>query len=198
MIFLMATGNYIILPKMNVNTYGEPVIFLAGPVNCGNGWQNAAIGFLKRKNPRVYIAVPDYAEILDEKWVKWSERQGCLFDFQLDWEQHYLEIAEKNGAILFWLPKQSAEMPISKESGFVHPYAQDTRPETGAWGWGNLRHNPKAHVAIGGEEGYSGLRTTKKNFAKYAPHIPFRNNLEQVCEDAFSFIPKGFNPCRLD
>ncbi|VVB79120.1 Uncharacterised protein [uncultured archaeon] len=194
----MATGNYIIIPKMNVNTYGEPVIFLAGPVNRGNGWQNRAIEIIKSQNPRIYIAVPDYSGMLDEKWTKWSERQGCLFDSQLEWEQYYLEIAEKNGAILFWLPKQDGEMPISRESGFTQPYAQDTRPETGAWGWGNLRHNPKAHVAVGGEEGYSGLRTTRRNFAKYASHIPFRDKLEQVCDDALGFIPKGFGHVSLD
>lgn len=181
-------ANRIIIPKQNIDTYGEPIIFLAGPVNRGNGWQNKAIEIIKNKNHHIYIAFPDYASILDEKWVKGSEKQGCLFETQLEWEHKYLEIAENNGAILFWLPKQSEEMPISKESEFTQPYAQDTRPEIGAWGWGNLRHNPKAHIAIGGEQGYSGLRTTKRNFAKYAPQIPFRDNLEDVCNDALRFL----------
>lgn len=184
----MATGNRIIVPKNNVNTYNEPVIFLAGPVSNGNSWQNKAIEIIKSKNPHTYIAFPDYAGILDEKWIKWSEKQGCLFEYQLEWEQHYLEIAENNGAILFWLPKQSREMSISKESGFTRTYARDTRPETGAWGWGLLRCQPKAHVAVGGEEGFDGLSVMRRNFKKYAPHIPFRNNLELVCEDALKFL----------
>ncbi len=99
-----------------------------------------------------------------------------------------MEISEDKGAILFWLPKQSGEMKISKESGFARTYARDTRPEIGGWGWGNLRHNPKAHVAIGGEEGFDGLSVVRRNFAKYAPQIPFRDNLEDVCKDALRFL----------
>ncbi len=57
-------ANRIILPKQNIDTYGEPIIFLAGPVSNANGWQNNAIGFLKRKRPNIYIAVPDYGNVL--------------------------------------------------------------------------------------------------------------------------------------
>lgn len=180
--------NRIIIPKYRVDLNGRPVVFLAGPVRNAGAWQKDAVSIIRRENQDVHIAIPDYANMLGDEITSNSERSSDKFDYQLDWEHHYLEHAENNGAILFWLKKQTGEMPISKESGYVQPYAQDTRPETGGWGWGLLRCRPNAHVAIGGEEGYSGLSTTRRNFAKYAKHIPFRDNLEQVCEDALKFL----------
>jgi hypothetical protein len=181
-------SNRIIIPKYNVDLNNEPVIFLAGPVRNGGGWQKDALRIIRSKNSNVYIAIPDYANILGDEILSNSKKSLEFFHSQLEWEQNYLEIAENKGAILFWLPKQIGEMPISKESGFIKPYAQDTRSETGGWGWGLLRCKPKAHITIGGQEGYSGLSVTKRNFTKYAPHIPFRDNLEQVCEDALGFL----------
>jgi len=74
------------------------------------------------------------------------------------------------------------------ETGFQRTYARDTRPETGGWGWGLLRFNPNAHVAVGGEKEFDGIDVIRRNFAKYAPQIPFRDNLEQTCTDAMRYL----------
>ena len=182
--------NRIIIPKGKIEINKDSLIFLAGPVNCAGGWQNEAIEIIRKKNSQIYIAVPDYGKILHEDYIINSERAVHKFNHQLDWEHHYLEIAEKQGAILFWLAKQKIDMPISPETGFRKVYARDTRGELGAWGWGLLRHKPSSPIAIGAQEGYSGLDVTKRNFTKYAAHIPFRNNLEETCNDALRFINK--------
>jgi hypothetical protein len=125
---------------------------------------------------------------LDPKYVEGLEKAMTYFDYQLEFEQHYLEIAKKNGAILIWHAKQLSEMSIDKQTSFTKPYARDIRGESGGWGWGSLRHCPNLHVAVGVEDGYNGLSVVKRNFEKYAPHIPFRDNLEDVCCDALKFI----------
>lgn len=181
-------ANRIILPPNNACIDNEPVIFLIGPIAAAGGWQNKAIDIIRSKNPFVYIAVPDYDSVLYEQTRDWSEKRGVLFESQLEWEQFYLEHSEKRGAIAMWMPKQVVEMSISSETGFPRTYARDTRPETGGWGWGSLRHNSNLHVAVGGETGFDGLSVVRRNFKKYAPHIPFRDNLEDVCYDALKFL----------
>jgi hypothetical protein len=176
--------NQIIVPKSNVGV-GE-VIFLAGPVSAGGGWQNEAIKYISSLNSNIPIAVPDYSGVLTGSYQFLGS--GEVFETQLEWEQHYLEIAEKNGAILMWFPGQEKEMPISNNTGFPRTYARDTRPEIGGWGWGSLRHNPNLHVAVGGEEGFDGLYVQKRNFMKYAPHIKFNGTLEDTCRCAVDFL----------
>jgi len=50
-----------------------------------------------------------------------------------------------------------------------------------------LRCRPEAHVAVGGEDGFDGLDVIKENYYVFAPHISFRDNLEDVCLDALQF-----------
>jgi hypothetical protein len=181
-------SNKIIVPKNKVETLDTPVIFLAGPIACAGGWQNRAIEIIRKQTSVPYIVVPDYGSILDLEYVEDLEKTTTSFDYQLEFEQYYLEIAEKNGAILIWHARQLTEMSIDKQTGFTKPYARDTRGESGGWGWGSLRHCPNLHVAVGGEDEYSGISVVRRNFAKYAPQTPFRNNLEQTCEDALKFL----------
>ena len=183
---LIKMTNRIILPKDKVEV--DEVIFLAGPVRAGGEWQNKAIEYIRKKNSEVYIAVPDYGVAIKSVYGKNSEKSGKVFQSQLDWEQYYLEIAEKKGSILLWLAGQTEEMPINEKTRYHKPHARDTRPEIGGWGWGSLRHNPSLHVAVGGEEGFDGLSVQRRNFAKYASHIPFRETLEETCEDALKFL----------
>ena len=172
--------NRIIFPKDKVEV--DEVIFLAGPVFAGGGWQNKAIEYIRKENSKVYIAVPDYGREIRSVYGLDSEKFGNIFDRQLEWEQHYLEIAEKSGAILMWLPEQKEISPVGRI------YARDTRPEIGGYGWGSLRHVPSLHVAVGGEEGFDGLDVQRRNFAKYAPHIKFNETLEATCDSALEFL----------
>jgi hypothetical protein len=167
------------------------VIFLAGPVAGTGGWQNDAIRYILQKHPSVHIAFPDYSgSLADDLKPLVLTSQIYNFKYQLDWEHYYLERAENpehEGCILFWLSGQKIDMPISNETDYVRTYARDTRPELGAWGFGNLRHNPSAHVVIGGENGFDGIDIVRRNFAKYAPHVKFQNSLEDTCDDALKF-----------
>jgi len=127
-------ANKIILPKDKVELNHDPVLFLLGPVFAAGGWQKKAVEIIRSKNSSVYIAIPDYAGIISGELRANSEKAEICFDRQLHWEQYYLKMAENNGAIMSWLPKQLEQMPISKDTGFYRTYARDTRPETGGWG----------------------------------------------------------------
>lgn len=75
----------------------KPVIFLAGPIQGSSDWQSEAIKIIKNATRRAIIASPrkDYL--------------GKSFDYgtQVDWETFHLRRAGQNGAILFWLPRES-------------------------------------------------------------------------------------------
>ena len=77
------------------NTEG-PLVFLAGPIQGAEDWQERAIELISRENPALNVASPrgDY-----------SSRK---FDYnaQVDWETYYLNQAAKYGGGLFLLAKK--------------------------------------------------------------------------------------------
>lgn len=103
-------GKVIIPP--DYETYSGKLIFLAGPIQGAQRWQDEAIKEIQENAPEMNIANPrrDY---LNEKFV---------FDKQVDWETIYLNEAAKNGVILFWLAKEF-------EHACTRAYAQTTRFE---------------------------------------------------------------------
>ena len=128
----------IILPKTRIDKIDLPVIFLAGPIRGAPRWHDRALEFLD-KQEGIYVASPSV--MLRREYLDRALKSDKVFLHQLDWEAHYLEIASKKGSILFWLPNQVEEMPINQKTGFYEPYARDTRPELGGYGWGALRYD---------------------------------------------------------
>ncbi len=78
---------------------------------------------------------------------------------QTYWERYYLAIASTQGAIIFWLPKESKTKPRPPETG---PYARDTYEELGEWRARMVRD--KAREVIGAQQGFPGLSVILKNF----------------------------------
>mgnify|MGYP001563276918 CR=1 FL=1 len=88
------------------NTYvrdiTEPVIFLAGPDTNAPDWHDEAIGYLFSHEKDLVIACPRrkialaYSSLLLSSDEKFPRARA--------WERHYLDLASKKGAIMFWLP----------------------------------------------------------------------------------------------
>lgn len=140
----------------------RPVIFLAGPIQGAPDWQREASIIIRQKAGNIIIATPrrDYLD-------------GTFnYDAQVDWETFHLRRAGKNGAIMFWLPKES-----HKIGGRV--YAQTSRVELGEW---KVRHERDgAKLVVGIEHGFSGEKYIRRRFSQDCPEVAILDNLEETC-----------------
>ncbi len=154
----------LILPKERYEWRSKdgPLIFLAGPIRGGGDWQKEACLRLADVFDKDFcVAVPCR---WDEQHPLFEYRVSGLsrFDYQLNWERHYLELAARKGCILFWLPCESKTNPHPGPE----PYAMDTRGELGEWR-GRLMHDGFGNcgIVIGAEPGFHGLSQIKRNFS---------------------------------
>lgn len=151
----------LILPKETpVLDSNMPLYFLAGPVRGGGDWQREVFEMISKKDPKSYVVCPwRYG---DADSIRAHEQKGATLEFesQTAWERHYLDIASKRGAILFWLPCESATSPRKKEDG---PYAQETYGELGEWR-ARKHFEPDVRLVVGAETNFPGLKAIKRNY----------------------------------
>ncbi len=142
------------------------LVFLAGPIQGAEDWQAKAIEFLTRGNPALNIASPrgDYS------------KRAFDYNTQVDWETHYLNLAAKTGAILFWLAKEQEHM-------CDRAFAQTTRFELAKWIERSL-FVKELKLSIGIEAGFSGERYIRRVLGQEHPSIVVYSSLEDVCRDA--------------
>ena|SRR3989338_5435983 len=92
----------VIIPKTYVQEIEQPLIFLAGPIRSASNWQDKATGFLFSQNPDLVIASPRKG-IRDAISPYIAQGDETHFPRQRAWERHYLDIASRTGAILFFV-----------------------------------------------------------------------------------------------
>mgnify|MGYP001583684757 FL=1 len=115
----------LIIPKTYVQELVLPLIFLAGPIRSAPNWQNEAIDLLFSQKPNLVIASPRRG-VRDKIAPYIITGDETYFSRQRAWERHYLDIASKTGAILFWLP-------CEVEHDCQKVYGAMTRVEIGQW-----------------------------------------------------------------
>lgn len=142
--------------------YG-PLFFLAGPVRGGEDWQKKAVEELQRYLKQFYVAIPYYHHSREHFPLLERKEPGIegRFKRQLNWERHYIDLASKNGCLIFWLPEESKINPRLPDEG---PYATDTRGEI-ARASVELKYNPKNRVVAGAEKDFYSLSQIQRNFA---------------------------------
>ncbi len=170
----MDMGN-LIIPKSYVQELKFPLIFLAGPIRSAPNWQDEAIDFLFLYEPNLIIASPrrgvrdniaPYIIMGDENY----------FPRQRAWERHYLDIASKTGAILFWLPGD-AEHDCQKVYGAM------TRVEIGQW-MTSYKNNNSVRFCVGSDGKFPELHTIEYDLKLDAPTHEIRKTLEETCIEA--------------
>lgn len=155
----------IIFPKTHLEIPKNiPVFFLAGPVRGGDDWQYKTTQLLQEQmgDTEFYVAIPYYLKVLPDEHPLFkikAEGDDSFFERQLNWERHYIDLASKQGCLIFWLPEESKTNPRIGGG----PYATDTRGELGEWR-GLLMNNKNLHVVVGGEEGFDGFDVLSRNF----------------------------------
>jgi len=166
----------IIRPPIYEDIYDDDfVIFLAGPIIGTYDWQQQAIANLQslavvHRINNLHIASP---RRLDKRSD--SDFSKSMFDEQVDWETFYLNrAAAKRGVILFWLAKEI-------EHDCHRVFAQTTRFELGEWKTKH-EHNPKIHITIGVEPGFTGYLYMNRRIQQDCKDIEIMYSLEDECE----------------
>ena len=149
-----------------------PLIFLAGPIQGTHDWQSGAIGLIRSLTKDVNIASPRRPI---ETYGKDFPNQ--LYNEQVDWETYYLRRASRQGAILFWLAWE-------REHSCKRAYAQTTRFELAEWKKEYTRFEFDIFLAIGIEEGFTGARYIRRQFAQDCPRLTIHETLKETCCEA--------------
>jgi len=163
----------LLLPETYVKDINNPLIFLAGPIKGGGMWQDSAIDIIYSADGDIYIASPHKKQ---GQYKGDSMQSDQSFQTQLEWERYYLRQAARNGAIMFWLPKEA-------EHSCDRVYAETTRRELGEWTT-RYQFEDGVRLAIGGEEGFSGFDNIRRNLAEDCPDLPIYSTLEETCIEA--------------
>lgn len=148
---------------------GEPLIFLAGPIQGSERWQDEAIKIIHGKAPELYIANPRRAGEIKGDFPQ-EEYQK-----QVDWETFHLREAGKNGAIMFWLAKEA-------KHACDRAYAQTSRFELGEWKMRHERDDVK--LVIGIEYGFSNAKYIRRRISQDCPKVKILFTLEETCNEA--------------
>ena len=92
-----------------------------------------------------------------------------MFVEQVDWETCYLNKAAQNGAILFWLAKETSHHP-------ERAYAQTTRFELAEWKT-KYKQN-KINLLVGIEPKFPGERYIRHRFGQDCPEIHIHDSFD--------------------
>ncbi len=165
----------VIIPKKYVATIEEPLIFLAGPCVGAPNWQDIAINTILSKNGNVTIASPRWGirESISRYILPGND---AYFPRSRAWERHYLEMASKTGALLFWLPGET-------EHACEKVYGAMTRLELGQW-MTRYRADNSVRICIGTDGKFSEFDTIKHDLSLDCPEITIKNTLEETCLEA--------------
>ncbi|MEX0748876.1 MAG: nucleoside 2-deoxyribosyltransferase domain-containing protein [Candidatus Saccharimonadales bacterium] len=164
----------VIKPPEIVNTE-TPVLFLAGPIQGAEDWQEKAIDIISGITSGITIASPrrEYPE------------GTFVYEKQVDWETEYLKRAAKTGAVMFWLACQ-AEAGDPDERGFSRAYAQTSRFELAE---AKLKHERDGiNLVVGIEKGFGNERYIRRRFSQDCPNVPILDRLDSTCRAAVKLI----------
>jgi hypothetical protein len=168
-----------LLTPPNYVNIDKPVLFLAGPIQGAQGWQDDAIKIINKADLDIYIANPRRRERFEESY---SNRTG-----QYDWETYHLtkaglpEDEKMKGVVMFWLAKEHEHI-----CGL--DYAKTTRNEIGKW---SIYHKLLgANIVVGIEEGFSGKRYLEHTLPRECQVDKIYHTLEETCDEAIRLIKR--------
>jgi hypothetical protein len=165
----------LILPKNYVEV-DAPLIFLAGPIKGAPEWHDETMNFISEKAPELTSACPYMREpkenlkqyVVNGDWSRFTRNRM--------WERHYLDIASKKGAIMFWLP---GEVNHKCEKS----YGSMTRLEFGEC-LSDYRNDNSHSFCVGSDGKFSDLQQLLYDMSLDAPDKKMFFSLEETCDEA--------------
>lgn len=166
----------IITPKTYVQNIDNPLIFLAGPITDAPRWRSEAIDILLTENSDIDIATPEIGGIEPKFFDNKAYGPQNHFERIRAWEWHYLRIAAKTGAVLFWLPER-----IQRSE---KDYGAMTRAELG-WTMGKYESDKAVRFCVGTDNKFSEIHTLLYDLqVECAPDKKTFSTLEETCAEA--------------
>lgn len=169
-------GQLVIPPSYRyMSAVGEPIIFLAGPIQGARDWQADAASLIRTARPDVWIANPRRP----------GEAAGGFppdkYEEQVEWEHHHLAYAASSGVILFWCENEAIH-----DCG--RAYAQTTRFELGE-AMANARWTRRSKMVVGLDTRYPGAKYVRYTFGEKAPNVPVLDTLGDTVDAALALLP---------
>lgn len=165
----------LIIPKTYVTRLESPLIFLAGPIRSAPNWQDEAAIILFSLEPDLTVASPRFG--IRDKIAKYiALGDESYFSRARAWERHYLNIASKNGAILFWLPSE-------EKHDCKKVYGAMTRVELGQW-MTHYKYDPNVRFCIGTDGNFPEFGPIQYDLQQDAPKKDVKKTLEETCNEA--------------
>jgi hypothetical protein len=165
----------VIIPNRYVKDIETPLIFLAGPIRSAPNWQDEAIDLLFSQDSDLVIASPRRG--VRERIAPYiAEGDENYFPRQRAWERHYLDIASKTGAILFWLPGE-------EEHDCKKVYGAMTRVEIGQW-MTRYSVDNSVRFCVGSDGKFPELHTIQYDLSIDAPDKKIHSTLEETCDES--------------
>jgi hypothetical protein len=162
----------ILYPPSIVEVSGS-VIFLAGPIQGADQWQEKAIKIIQTLDSSPNIACPRRPLTIRKEFG--SVEYGA----QVDWETHYLRRAGDSGVVMFWLAKEFNHL-------CKRAYAQTSRFELGEW---KVRHERDgSKLVVGIEQEFTNRRYIQRRFEQDCPEIKICSSLEETCKETLRII----------
>ena len=159
----------LLLPPERLDERSTLTIFLAGPVQGADDWQQQAISLIHKKVPELIIASP--RRKTDVKYQK-GDFPVKMYNEQVDWETVNLRLAGTDGVVMFWLAKEY-------QHRCDRAYSQTSRFELGEW---KVWHQVTGiDLVVGIEEGFTNRRYIRRRFSQDCPKVPIFSTLEETC-----------------
>lgn len=172
----------VILPNTHVEM-SVPLIFLAGPILSAPRWQDEAIAYFAKKGEEsLLIASPRRGRTAAIAPYVIDGNQD-YFPRQRAWERHYLDIAARTGAIMFWLPGEETH-------DCRKVYGATTRMELGQW-MTRYRRDKTVRFCAGTDGRFSEVDIIVYDLQQDAPDKKMHTTLEETCEAALQLVNWG-------
>lgn len=171
--------SHIILPAYYPKVIDQPIIFLAGPIQGADRWQDKAMKIIYDIDSGLYTASP--------RRPSWAPGEGDwmnnrTIEQQVEWESYFLKKASENGTILFWLANEHVH--------HCHrAYAQATRFELAEWK-SKSEYDKNINLVLGIDDNFPGKNYITKRFTDDSPHISITSTLEETCQEAVRLARK--------
>jgi len=154
-----------------------PVIFLAGPIQGTDDWQEQA-RLLVARHPQckhVTIANPRCSPRTPDPPVSFD------FEAQVDWESRWLRRASQFGVLLFWLAKETVHL-------CHRAYAQTSRWELSEWKDRLAHQGTNTPLVVGIEPGFSGERYMRHRLSQDLPHLKVHATFDETVNAAIEYL----------
>lgn len=173
----------LIEPPVYQPVSGAPVVFLAGPIHFAPLWQLEAFDILHSLDDNIVVASP--RRLLSVERYRYLVPAGDhSFHRQRAWERFYMELAARQGCIMFWLPR-----PARATGGAV--YGATTRYELGLWS-ARYAHDDDMGLCIGTDGEFPTVHTIAYDIEMEIGPNSLHRNLGQTCKTAVHIAQERF------